>query len=83
MPFQKKRAELQAISKTKRRNCGQVLDIASLTRDMHGEDGISEAFQVICHKVKSETVNTYDGTHNVHALILGRAPTGHQAFFQT
>ena len=60
-----------------------MLDIARLTRDMHGEDGISEAFQVICHKVKLETVNTYDGTHNDHALILGRAPTGHQAFFQT
>ncbi len=71
----------EMISLIKRNNCGKALDVARLSRDMHGGNGISEAFQVIRHMVNLETVNTYEGTHDVHALILGRAQTGLQAFF--
>ncbi len=71
----------EMISLIKRNNCGKALDIARMARDMHGGNGISEDFQVIRHMVNLETVNTYEGTHDVHALILGRAQTGLQAFF--
>ncbi len=71
----------EMISLIKRNNCGKALDIARQSRDMHGGNGISEEFQVIRHMVNLETVNTYEGTHDVHALILGRAQTGLQAFF--
>lgn len=71
----------EMISIVKRNNCGKALDIARLARDMHGGNGISEEFQVIRHMANLETVNTYEGTHDVHALILGRAQTGIQAFF--
>jgi len=71
----------EMISLIKRNNCGKALDIARMARDMHGGNGISEAFQVIRHMMNLETVNTYEGTHDVHALILGRAQTGLQAFF--
>jgi len=69
-----------AISLMKRNNCGKSLDIARMARDMHGGNGISEEYHVIRHMVNLETVNTYEGTHDVHALILGRAQTGIQAF---
>jgi glutaryl-CoA dehydrogenase len=69
-----------AISLMKRNNCGKALDIARAARDMHGGNGISDEFHVIRHMVNLETVNTYEGTHDVHALILGRAQTGIQAF---
>jgi len=71
----------EMISLIKRNNCGKALEIARVSRDMHGGNGISETFQVIRHMVNLETVNTYEGTHDVHALILGRAQTGLQAFF--
>ncbi|WP_281983064.1 acyl-CoA dehydrogenase [Thalassorhabdomicrobium marinisediminis] len=71
----------EMISLIKRNNCGKALDIARVARDMHGGNGISEEFQVMRHMVNLETVNTYEGTHDVHALILGRAQTGLQAFF--
>ncbi len=71
----------EMISIVKRNNCGKALDIARMARDMHGGNGISGEFQVIRHMVNLETVNTYEGTHDVHALILGRAQTGLQAFF--
>ncbi|MBL8563404.1 MAG: acyl-CoA dehydrogenase [Gemmobacter sp.] len=71
----------EMISIVKRNNCGKALEIARHARDMHGGNGISEEFQVIRHMVNLETVNTYEGTHDVHALILGRAITGLQAFF--
>lgn len=71
----------EMISLMKRNNCGKALDIARMSRDMHGGNGISEEFQVIRHMMNLETVNTYEGTHDVHALILGRAQTGLQAFF--
>lgn len=71
----------EMISLIKRNNCGKALDIARAARDMHGGNGISEEFQVMRHMVNLETVNTYEGTHDVHALILGRAITGLQAFF--
>ena len=71
----------EMISIVKRNNCGKALDIARMARDMHGGNGISLEFQVIRHMVNLETVNTYEGTHDVHALILGRAQTGLQAFF--
>ncbi len=75
------RAAPEMISLMKRNNCGKALDIARASRDMHGGNGISEEFQVMRHMVNLETVNTYEGTHDVHALILGRAITGLQAFF--
>ncbi|PRD40043.1 UNVERIFIED_CONTAM: gcdh [Trichonephila clavipes] len=71
----------EMISIVKRNNCGKALDIARWARDMHGGNGIQQEFQVIRHMVNLETVNTYEGTHDVHALILGRAVTGLQAFF--
>jgi glutaryl-CoA dehydrogenase len=75
------KAAPEMISIVKRNNCGKALDIARLSRDMHGGNGISAEFQVIRHMVNLETVNTYEGTHDIHALILGRAQTGLQAFF--
>lgn len=75
------KAAPETISLIKRNNCGKALDIARMARDMHGGNGISEEFQVIRHMMNLETVNTYEGTHDVHALILGRAQTGLQAFF--
>ncbi|TFF21865.1 acyl-CoA dehydrogenase [Jiella endophytica] len=71
----------EMISLVKRNNCGKALDIARMARDMHGGNGISEEFPVMRHMINLETVNTYEGTHDVHALILGRAITGLQAFF--
>jgi glutaryl-CoA dehydrogenase len=71
----------EMISLVKRNNCGRALEIARWARDMHGGNGISEEFQVMRHMVNLETVNTYEGTHDVHALILGRAITGLQAFY--
>jgi len=71
----------EMISLIKRNNCGKALEAARHARDMHGGNGISEEFQVMRHMVNLETVNTYEGTHDVHALILGRAQTGLQAFF--
>ena len=75
------RAAPEMISMIKRNNCGKALDIARTARDMHGGNGISEEFQIMRHMCNLETVNTYEGTHDVHALILGRAQTGLQAFF--
>nr|WP_197918512.1 acyl-CoA dehydrogenase [Thiosulfatihalobacter marinus] len=75
------RAAPEMISLIKRNNCGKALDIARHARDMHGGNGISEEFHVIRHMLNLETVNTYEGTHDVHALILGRAITGLQAFY--
>jgi glutaryl-CoA dehydrogenase len=71
----------EAISLIKRNNCGKALDIARQSRDMHGGNGITGEYQVMRHMMNLETVNTYEGTHDVHALILGRAQTGLQAFF--
>jgi len=70
-----------SISLMKRNNCGKALDIARVARDMHGGNGISEEFHVMRVLSNLETVNTYEGTHDIHALILGRAQTGIQAFF--
>ncbi|HEV8034985.1 acyl-CoA dehydrogenase [Yoonia sp.] len=75
------KAAPEMISMMKRNNCGKALDVARASRDMHGGNGISEDFQIMRHMVNLETVNTYEGTHDVHALILGRAQTGLQAFF--
>jgi glutaryl-CoA dehydrogenase len=71
----------EMVSLIKRNNCGKALDVARMSRDMHGGNGISDEFGVMRHMVNLETVNTYEGTHDVHALILGRAQTGIQAFF--
>ncbi|MBO6555914.1 MAG: acyl-CoA dehydrogenase [Pseudomonadales bacterium] len=71
---------VENISLMKRNNCGKALDIARLSRDMHGGNGISDEYHVIRHVMNLETVNTYEGTHDIHALILGRAQTGLQAF---
>jgi glutaryl-CoA dehydrogenase len=71
---------VENISLMKRNNCGKALDIARLARDMHGGNGISDEYHVIRHLMNLETVNTYEGTHDIHALILGRAQTGLQAF---
>ena len=71
----------EMISLVKRNNCGKALEIARAARDMHGGNGIHEEYHVIRHMINLETVNTYEGTHDVHALILGRAITGLQAFF--
>ena len=70
----------EAISLIKRNNCGKALDIARMARDMHGGNGIMDEYHVIRHVMNLETVNTYEGTHDIHALILGRAQTGLQAF---
>ena len=77
----KAKAAPEMVSLIKRNNCGKALDIARQARDMHGGNGISEEFQVIRHMLNLETVNTYEGAHDVHALIRGRAQTGLQAFF--
>jgi glutaryl-CoA dehydrogenase len=71
----------EATSLLKRNNCGKALDIARLARDMHGANGIADEYHVMRHVMNLETVNTYEGTHDIHALILGRAQTGIQAFF--
>ena len=71
---------VESISLLKRNNCGKALDIARMARDMHGGNGISDEYHVIRHVMNLETVNTYEGTHDIHALILGRAQTGLQAF---
>ena len=75
------RSAPEMISLVKRNNCGKALDIARLARDMHGGNGIHEEYHVMRHLQNLETVNTYEGTHDIHALILGRAQTGLQAFF--
>ena len=75
------KAAPEMISLIKRNNCGKALDIARQARDMHGGNGIAQEFHVMRHAINLETVNTYEGTHDVHALILGRAQTGLQAFF--
>ena len=79
--FEEGKAAPEMISLIKRSNCGAALGIARMARDMLGGNGISDAFPVMRHMVNLETVNTYEGTHDVHALILGRAQTGLQAFF--
>lgn len=71
----------EMISLIKRNNCGKALDIARIARDMHGGNGISDEFHIIRHVMNLEAVNTYEGTHDIHALILGRAQTGIQAFY--
>ena len=71
----------EMISMIKRNSCGKSLDIARMARDMHGGNGIHDEYHVIRHMINLETVNTYEGTHDVHALILGRAQTGLQAFY--
>ncbi|MCB8819657.1 acyl-CoA dehydrogenase [Microvirga rosea] len=79
--FDEGRMAPEMISLVKRNNCGKALDIARQARDMHGGNGIQEEYHVMRHAQNLETVNTYEGTHDVHALILGRAQTGLQAFF--
>ena len=71
----------EAISLIKRNSCGKALEIARIARDMHGGNGIADEFHIIRHMMNLEAVNTYEGTHDIHALILGRAQTGLQAFF--
>ncbi len=75
------KATPEMVSLVKRNSCGKALDIARMARDMHGGNGISDEFHVIRHVMNLEAVNTYEGTHDVHGLILGRAQTGIQAFF--
>ncbi|CAN5639009.1 acyl-CoA dehydrogenase [soil metagenome] len=75
------RAAPEMVSLIKRNSCGKALDIARMARDMHGGNGIHDEYHVIRHMINLETVNTYEGTHDVHALILGRAQTGLQAFY--
>ena len=70
----------EAISLLKRNNCGKALDIARVSRDLHGGNGIADEYHVIRHVLNLEAVNTYEGTHDIHALVLGRAQTGIQAF---
>ena len=79
--FDEGKAAPEMISIVKRNNCGKALDIARVARDMHGGNGIQIEYHVMRHAQNLETVNTYEGTHDVHALILGRAQTGLQAFF--
>ena len=79
--FDEGRVAPEMISIIKRNNCGKALDISRMARDMHGGNGIADEFHVMRHLTNLETVNTYEGTHDVHALILGRAQTGLQAFF--
>jgi glutaryl-CoA dehydrogenase len=78
--FDEHRLAPEMISLIKRNNCGKALDIARAARDIHGGNGISGEFPVIRHMINLETVNTYEGTHDIHALILGRAITGIAAF---
>jgi glutaryl-CoA dehydrogenase len=79
--FDEGRMAPEMISLVKRNNCGKALDIARVARDMHGGNGIMGEYHVMRHAQNLETVNTYEGTHDVHALILGRAQTGLQAFY--
>ena len=74
------KATPEMISLVKRNSCAKALDIARVSRDMHGGNGISDEFHVIRHVMNLEAVNTYEGTSDIHALILGRAQTGIQAF---
>ncbi len=78
--FDEGKAAPEAISLAKRNSCGKALDIARMARDMHGANGVADEYHVIRHLMNLEAVNTYEGTHDVHALILGRAQTGIQAF---
>ena len=78
--FDESRATPEMVSLIKRNNAGKALDIARAARDMHGGNGIADEFHVIRHMVNLETVNTYEGTHDIHALILGRAQTGIASF---
>jgi glutaryl-CoA dehydrogenase len=78
--FDEGRMAPEMVSLVKRNNCGKALDIARTARDMHGGNGISEEYHVMRHLMNLETVNTYEGAHDVHALILGRAQTGISAF---
>jgi glutaryl-CoA dehydrogenase len=78
--FDEGRAAHEAVSLLKRNNCGKALDVARMARDMHGGNGIADEYHVMRHMLNLETVNTYEGTHDVHALILGRAQTGIAAF---
>lgn len=78
--FDEGRAPAELISLMKRNNCGKALDIARVARDMHGGNGVSDEYGVIRHVMNLEAVNTYEGTHDIHALIMGRAMTGLQAF---
>ncbi|MCZ4282695.1 acyl-CoA dehydrogenase [Kiloniella laminariae] len=78
--FDRNIAPAELISLMKRNNCGKALDIARVSRDMHGGNGVSDEYGVIRHVMNLEAVNTYEGTHDIHALILGRAQTGLQAF---
>jgi glutaryl-CoA dehydrogenase len=78
--FEEHRVAPEMISLVKRNSCGKSLDIARLARDMHGGNGISDEYHVIRHAMNLEAVNTYEGTHDVHALILGRGITGISAF---
>ena len=71
---------VELISLLKRNNCGKALDIARVARDMHGGNGISDEYGIIRHVMNLEAVNTYEGTHDIHGLILGRAITGIPAF---
>ncbi|MFZ9037513.1 MAG: acyl-CoA dehydrogenase [Gammaproteobacteria bacterium] len=75
------RCPVELVSLMKRNNCGKALDVARVARDMHGGNGVSDEYHVIRHVMNLEAVNTYEGTHDIHALILGRAQTGIQAFF--
>ncbi|MEO1067128.1 MAG: acyl-CoA dehydrogenase [Pseudomonadota bacterium] len=75
-----KAAPVELVSLMKRNNCGKALDVARVARDMHGGNGVSDEYHVIRHVMNLEAVNTYEGTHDIHALILGRAQTGLQAF---
>ena len=74
------KATPETVSLVKRNSCGKALEIARMARDMHGGNGVSDEFHVIRHAMNLEAVNTYEGTHDIHALILGRAQTGIQAF---
>ena len=78
--FDENRATPELISLLKRNNCGKALDIARSARDIHGGNGISAEFHVMRHAQNLESVNTYEGTYDIHGLILGRAITGIQAF---
>jgi glutaryl-CoA dehydrogenase len=78
--FDAGQAAPEAVSLVKRNSCGKALDIARQARDMHGGNGVSDEYHVIRHLLNLEAVNTYEGTHDIHALILGRAQTGISAF---
>ena len=78
--FDDGKATPEMVSLVKRNSCGKSLDIARTARDMHGGNGVSDEFHVMRHMMNLEAVNTYEGTHDIHALILGRAQTGIQAF---